>query len=294
MGYLFLSIALFAGAAKGFCGKKTSGYTKGLRDAIGANLLRMLLCSLIGLVLILAAEGPGNLIPSGRLLLIAALSGVSTSVFVVSWLVAVKKSAYMLLDIFLMLGILIPLGASSLLFHESITLTQWIGIGVLFCAVVIMCSYNNGIKAKLTPGAFLLLLLCGISCGIADFSQKLFTKLIPGGSAAVFNFYTYLFSALTLVIVFALTGRKEAAGGFAFRKIFGWILAMAIFLFANSYFKTLATDRLDAVLLYPLNQGCSLILAALMSSVLFKEKLTVKAIIGIAAAFIGLLIINLL
>jgi len=158
-----------------------------------------------------------------------------------------------------------------------------------------MCSYNNSIKTKITPAAFLLLLLCGVSCGIADFSQKLFTKTIPEGSAAAFNFYTYLFSGLVLVIALLVMGKKEQASeGSVFRRIFGYILAMAFFLFANSYFKTLAAEQLDAVLLYPLNQGCSLILASVMSVVAFKEKLTVKAALGITTAFVGLLIINLL
>ena len=69
---------------------------------------------------------------------------------------------------------------------------------------------------------------------------------------------------------------------------------MALCLFANSYFKTLAAGYLSAVLLYPLNQGCALILSAFMSATLFKEKLTLKAVIGMITAFAGLLIINLL
>ena len=69
---------------------------------------------------------------------------------------------------------------------------------------------------------------------------------------------------------------------------------MALCLFANSYFKTLAARHLNAVLLYPLNQGCALILSAIMSTVLFKEKLTLKAAIGMISAFAGLLIINIL
>jgi uncharacterized membrane protein len=43
-----------------------------------------------------------------------------------------------------------------------------------------------------------------------------------------------------------------------------------------------------------LDRGVSIILSALMSAVFFKEKLTVKAIIGLILAFVGLLIINML
>ena len=87
----------------------------------------------------------------------------------------------MMLDIFLMLGVLLPLTGSSIFFGESVKLTQWVGIGVLFVAVVIMCSYSNTIKAKLTLPFLLLLLLCGIANGVADFSQKLFTNAFRMG-----------------------------------------------------------------------------------------------------------------
>ena len=134
MGYIFLLISLFAGTLKGYCGKKTSNYTSSFGNAVFANTIRMLLCILIGFVLILATEDLRILIPSRTLLLVSALSGVSSAVFVVAWLICVKKSAYMMLDIFLMLGVLIPLTASDIFFSESIKLTQWVGIGVLFLA----------------------------------------------------------------------------------------------------------------------------------------------------------------
>lgn len=295
MGYLFLLIALLAGTTKGYCGKKTSGYTNSLRDATFANVIRMLLCIVIGFVLIVLSGDFRKIIPSRDTLFISALSGISTAVFVVTWLISVKKGAYMMLDIFLTLGVLIPLIASNLFLHEVIKPSQWIGIAVLLAAVTIMCSYNNSIKARLTLSSFALLVVSGIANGIADFSQKLFTVRVPDGSAAVFNFYTYVFAALVLIISFALTGKTEPVGSKSTAKnILGYILIMALCLFANSYFKTAAARYLSAVLLYPLNQGCALILSAIMAAVLFKEKITLKAVIGILTAFIGLLIINLL
>lgn len=295
MGYIFIFIALFAGTLKGYCGKKTSSYTNSISNAVFANTIRMFLCILIGFVLILATDDLYILIPSRTLLLVSALSGISSAVFVVTWLISVKNSAYMMLDIFLMMGVLIPLIASSLFFSESIKPTQWIGIGILFIAVVIMCAYNNDIKTKLTLPSLILLLICGIANGVADFSQKLFTKCIPDGSAAAFNFYIYVFAALVLIVAYAVTRKRTPnAEKTDLKKIFGYVFIMALCLFANSYFKTLAARYLSAVLLYPLNQGCSLILSAIMSATLFKEKLTLKAVIGMLTAFAGLLITNLL
>ena len=49
------------------------------------------------------------ILAGGVLLLISAVSGISTAVFVVSWLLCIKKSAYMLVAVFQMLGLLIPI-----------------------------------------------------------------------------------------------------------------------------------------------------------------------------------------
>lgn len=295
MGYVFLALALMAGATKGYCGKKTSGFVSGFRDSMLANMIRMLLCIAIGMVLILAGDHGAMLKPSGTLLLISALSGVSTTVFVVTWLVSVKKSAYMMLDVFLMLGVLVPLVAGNIWLDEAVKPTQWLGLGVLLVAAYIMCSYNNSIKEKITLSSFLLLMLCGFANGITDFSQKLFVNQLPDVPASVFNFYTYVFSAISLTLAFLLTkGKGENCGKSNVQKIFGYILVMAICLFANSYLKTLAAEHLDSVLLYPLNQGASLILSSAMSVILFREKMTIKGIVGIVTAFLGLLIINVL
>jgi hypothetical protein len=44
MGYLFLSLAVCAGGIKAFCGKKISGKTPSLKNAILTNFVRMLFC----------------------------------------------------------------------------------------------------------------------------------------------------------------------------------------------------------------------------------------------------------
>ena len=80
----------------------------------------------------------------------------------------------------------------------------------------------------------------------------------------------------------------------AVAQVIPLVAVMAICLFLNSYFKTLAAERLDSAILYPLNQGLALMLSMLMASVFFGEKITVRCVIGLCSAFVGLLIINLL
>lgn len=293
MGYLFLACALLAGVTKGYCGKRTSGLITGFSDAVLTNLLRIGLCIFIGFAVVCFEGNLQQLAPSGKLLWISALSGVSTAAFVATWLICVRKSAYMLMDVFLTLGMLIPLLLSNLLFDEKIRLQQWLGMGILLIAVLILCSYNNSIKEKLKPASLLLLIFCGAVSGTADFSQKLFVRQMPETAASVFNFYTYIFAAIALTVWYLCIRQKTAPEKTVYRKVAGYVAVMAACLFANSFFKTLAAEHLDAILLYPLNQGAALILSTLMSSVCFRERITVKCICGIVIAFVGLLVINL-
>ena len=298
MGYLFLAIALFCGLTKGYCGKKTSGYVEGFSDAMLTNTIRMALCIVIGVIMIISAGDMAFMIPDAEVLLISALSGITTAIFVVTWMVSVKTGAYMMVNVFLMLGVLVPVILGICVFGETTTANQWIGMAVLLVAVIIMCSYNNSIKTKITPFALFLVTLSGVSNGLTGFSQKLFTKNCEDIPASVFNLYTYIFAAVVLVIFYFIfkareknTGREEK---FEIKKIFGYVAVMALCLFMNSYFSTLAAVHLDSAILYPLSQGGSMILSTFMSAIFFKEKITAKCALGVTIAFVGLIIINVL
>lgn len=301
MGYLFLSLALAAGITKGYCGKKTSFAIASNSDSMIMNVLRMLLCIVIGIGLILFTEKLDVMRVDGSVLLIAALSGIASAAFVVSWLLSVRSGAYMMVEVFLFIGVIVPVVLCRIFFAEEIGLWQIVGIAVLLVAVLIMCTYNTSIKGRMKPGSLLLLLLCGVSNGLADFSQKLFVKTDPEGSAAVFNFYTYVFAAAALLVAYLVFRGIDMRGEIKPRKplevikpIWIYVLIMAICLFANSFFKTQAAQYLDAVQLYPLNQGCSVVLSLLMSAIIFKEKINAKCIVGICLSFVALIMINLL
>jgi multidrug transporter EmrE-like cation transporter len=123
----------------------------------------------------------------------------------------------------------------------------------------------------------------------------------PDGSAAAFNFYTYVFAAVALTIAYFAFRSADQKCEIKPRKpievikpIWLYVLVMAVCLFANSFFKTQAAHYLDAVQLYPLNQGCAVVLSLLMSVFIFKEKINAKCIVGICLSFVALLMINLL
>ena len=300
MGYLFVFVALLCGVTKGYCGKKTSGTLVNTSDAMMVNTVRMLACIFVGLAIMLFQGELSSLSASPTFLAVALLSGVSTAAFTVTWLLSVRQGAYIMVDVFLLIGVILPLLLCKFFYGESIAPIQWIGIALLVVAGYIICTYNVSIKGKMTLKGLVLLILCTVSCGLTDFSQKMFTRVLPEGNIAGFNMYTYLFAGLTLAVCcigFRTVEKKKVtlqSPKKVILPIVGYIAVMAICLFLNSYFKTLAAHYLTAAQIYPLSQGGSVVLSMAMSAVFFKEKINLRCVIGVVLAFIALLLINVL
>ena len=300
MGYLFCLFALLVGVTKGYCGKKTSGTVTTLPGTMLFNAVRMLICIPIGFLCVLIYTGSPSLAIDGKTLLISVLSGAATSCFVVSWIACVRKGAYMMVDVFLTLGVIVPVVLCRIFFDEAVRWNQILGILLLAAAAYIMCSYNKSIgKAKIKLSSVLLLTFCGAANGLTSFSQKWF-RYESSADVSLFNFYTYIFSAVILIACW-LTVRAahpDQSGGTIDRKTLirlgGYVTVMSLCLFLHSLFSTMAAGYLASSQLYPLMQGGSLVLSMLMSAVFFGEKINLRCIIGIGVTFAALLCINLL
>ncbi len=308
IGYLFLGIALLCGAVKGYCGKKTSGFLRTPADSVLISLLRMAMCIFIGIAAILFDKTAVWQLPTDALL-VSLASGITCSAFVITWILCIRTGAFMMVDVFLTAGVVIPIVSCALMYGETVSVRQIIGCALLLVAVLIMCSYNNSVKkVKITLPALALLILCGVANGCTDLLQKVYVKMTDNGSAATFNFYSYIGATVSLGIVYLgimLYNKKKKAKAaelgeavvaeskFKLPKLLPYIVVMAICLFFYSFFKTLAATRLDSILLYPISQVGSMLLASLMAMIFFKEKMNWKGVLGIVIALCAMLLINL-
>lgn len=300
IGYLYVALVLACGGIKGYCGKRTSYLTRTVSDAAMLNLLRMLLCIIIGGTIMLIGGNVTALAVSGTELLSAALNGVFSAAFVVTWLLAVKSSAYMMVDVFLLLGCVIPIILSRIFYSEQVSIPQVVGMILLVVAAYVMTGYNASIKGKLSLSSIIFLSLCGISNGAADFSQKVFVKLSTDTPISVFQLYSFMFSAATLfaVCLFLRIGKKNSGDSIGtslsrLKGAAGYIAVMAVCLFLHSYFKTAAANHFDSVQLYPILQGGGMLVALLISALCFKERITLKCLIGVALALVAMIMLNL-
>ncbi len=290
MGYLYLFISLITGATKGLFGKKVSTLVTGTRGAAATNLLRMALCTLISILLLVTGIEKVSLVPDGPAIFIGIAAGVTLSAFTITWLLAVQKGAFVLISVAQMFGVVVTLICSTLVFGTQPTLLQYLGIALLMAAVLVMGSYSKKLKGSLTAIAIVLLILCGVSSGLYDFTLKLFTTYSTS-SKSMLNLLTYLVSALILggMVLLPQKGEKVAI---PWKKIVLPILLMSVCLFLNSYFKAFSTQYLPDAALYPIYQAGGLILSTLIGAVFFKERVTVRCVIGLVLAFAAILLLK--
>lgn len=305
MGYLFIVFALMAGVTKGYLGKRTSGIVGGFYTSVFSNGYRMLACVFFGFFFsLLTGAALSDFSVSATALFIIAVTGVCNGIFVSTWLVCVKAGAYMFVDVFVTLAVLIPSVLSMVFFDQPILPLQYVGMALLVGASLLMAKYNSSIKSAFGIKSLLLLVLCGASSGLVSFMQVCITHFAPECNKAVYNFYSYIFSFLFLGLLLCVMtfrrGGEEQSGVRAHlgeiralpKRLYLIVGVMAVALFLNSYFLTAATGYLPSAIVHPLAQGIALCLGALMSHFLFGEKMSRTSACGVALTLVALFLIN--
>lgn len=289
MAQLWIALTLAAGLVKGWSSKKAGTLTSTVRDGVAVNLVRMVLCTVIGAGVMLVRGGmqTGAGVPW-----VYAASAVCMSAFAVSWLLAVKLETYMFLSICTMLGSMVSTLCSAAVYGEAISFLQGAGMLLLLLATYVMSLYNRDIKGKVTPAGLAALIVCGLSSGMSEFCQKIYMKE-NGVSVDTFNFLTYLLAAVLLTaVLFFLRGKSDAEAPARFKKAAGYIALMSFCLYLNSFAKTSAAGLLPANQLYPVTQGLNLICSTVMARVCFGEAIKKRSVIGITLCFAALILIN--
>jgi len=297
MGYLFLTLALLGGLVKGFAGKGISRDVHSLADGFTVNLLRCGFCAAIALAMTLALTGVESLVLSPEGFAVSLLSSLFMSMFTVSWLYAYKSEAYVFLSIFTMLGSIVTALLGFIFYGDELKPTRIFGIFLLFAAVYVMSLYNKNIKGKMTPKAIITLMIGGLGVALSDFMQKVFTKNSLG-SPYSFNFYTYMLAIIPQIIILLILFKGKAKGerisnGILDRRHIIIYAVISAALYINSTSKTLATAYIPATMLYPTLQGANLIASAILAAIFFKEKITVKSVIGIVIALSSVVLMNI-
>ncbi len=318
MAYLFLFGALICLAVKGYCGKKTGCYMVAPGDPLLFNLVRLVLCVLIGLgVVLLESAGP-QLRIEGGMLLICLFSGAANAAFLVGWLLAIQRTPLVTVDVTLTVGSILPAVLCAILFAEAISPLKMLGFALILLATAVLSGYGKQTGKR--PGMLgpLLALIAALGDGLSAFCQQLYKQYYTEVgirthgvfyAKSVYHFYTYVFAAALLVIAFAglavwqYAKRPEMRKSGYVRGLFGslrrplpHIAVMAVCLFAANYLQTVATNDygMSSQILYPVIKGGCLITVSMTAMLFFGEKPTKRSLLGSVIALAGMVMMSVL
>jgi drug/metabolite transporter (DMT)-like permease len=293
MGYIFIIITVILNVTKGLCSKKASLRLDGISDNINLNLLRNSICIIIGGA-ILALGTTGFSMPKIGWI-ISIISGVFFSFNYIVWIIALKTDAYMFGSAANNASFIISALCGIIFFGERLTVPKAIGALLVLVAMYFMTLYQKSFGGKPSKFDFLMLFLVFFTSGMNTSIQKWFTKALPDTSVQLYTFYTFAFSILFLIVYRLIlksphSAKKQLS---TIKSLLPITLVMAVGTYGATYFQARAAALLDAVVVYPLNNGLNLIGASLMAWAAFGEKPNRYSIIGAILVFTALVLSRL-
>lgn len=295
-GLLLVFLSALSNVCKALAGKRSSRDVVKLPDIILTNAIRMSLCTVIGLAVVLVTQGASALAVCPATLWSALLYAFALASNVTLWIICIRVTAYIHLDIFGAMSIVVSILLCLLFLDESATLLQIVGALLMLAANGVTCLEKRRVGDKLTFRSLLPLLGLMITGGLIDFAMKIYNHLSTADSSAAFNFYAFAFTAAFLFAGLAFVTRRRSpdrVDSAVIRRVFPFTAIMAVTMFLTSFTKTLAGGMLPAVVLIPIYNGMAIILSVLAAAFLLKEKPSRGTLLAVCLSFAAIVMINL-
>ncbi len=311
MGYVFLTIASFAGISKMAAMKSSGKLCPGAYNSVRINAFRSLLCAVVALSVFLASGAKA----SGEEWWLWLLSGLANAVMMFAWLLCTERISLVFVESFGMLGsVVVPLLLAPALYEgETVSLRQWIGTACLLVALIFLFAKKKKPKTKevdnpettdigqkttknrgltLTVAYIVLYVLSNAGLSI---TQKMYPVRVGKEYTSYFNLMTF---AVVLICFFSalLGGRffvgksmlpENAASG---KRLFAYVTVAAVMIYVYSYFATLAAEALPSAVYYPLARGINMLLTVLCDAFVFKQKPNKNVYTGLIFIFAAVLL----
>ncbi|HPF88320.1 MAG TPA: EamA family transporter [Candidatus Limiplasma sp.] len=206
---------------------------------------------------------------------------------VLCYLLALGRGPVALTAFFLSASMLIPALFGIAFLGERLTLKKGAGILMLVCAMFLAQQKEQ--KAIGARSWIALCLLAFLFNGFLSVCQKEQQTLTRGTEGFGLMLIGYACASLFSALSAAIAGGKRRPTGIAglIRRNAPWLAAIAVCSMLGNLLLTFLASSVDSVLLYPLSQGGLLVLLALASVLIYRERGGRRAfgglVLGIAA-----------
>ena len=230
----------------------------------------------------------------------SALFGVLWVVSVMFFIIAMKMGPTGSVMLFYSFRLVIPIITDLAVLGTRMNVFQIIGLILLFISFYIWNRGAIGEKREISL-RFIMVCIFGLFFnGLLMATVKLHQGTMPGVDAEAFVLYGFMIMVLISVICFAaihLTqSRKERLSYshmFKSRRYYFTVAGGGVTTAVANIIMLLAASQVPAAIQFPLGNGGSSIIAAIISYYVFKEKFTKKTALVFAVGIAALAIINI-
>ncbi len=215
---------------------------------------------------------------------------VGGAIFLLNFVILKKcigASGVMLSSVFMKLGVIVPTLMAVLVFGESPTAMQLIGLAAAVAAILIIYLEPKEQRSHGAGSAALLLIALLVISGFAESMTNIYDKT---GVAELKDFFLLFNFSSALLISAAITAFKH-------ERIAPLDIVFGVMIGIPNYFTSrcllLALGSLPAVVTYPIYNIGAIVLISLAGMLIFRERLSRRKLIGILLILAALVLLNI-
>jgi len=205
-------------------------------------------------------------------------------------------------------ALFIPCIVGIFFFDEPMNVWQWAGLLLFIVAMYFMVSpakEKEKTTTKISAKTVFMLVLMLLGGGGTMVAQKAFSKVVPNGSVATYSFLMFAFNSVILYACYMGSlfldkkqirinqmqeDTKDSKGLSKILLICGLILALAVFVI--NMLVTELGKYISSAILFSVSYAIGIVITILVGVIFYKEKITIKNIIGIILCVGALTLIN--
>ena len=291
LNYLILIISTLMATGKSLFCKAIGVGSYSKREAMLLNFKSFVvafICSL--LFLISQKRGLFNI--SIFSLVLSVFFGLSVAITQVMQARAMGKGPASIVTLIYSCGFLIPIFYGLPFWGEDVSIFQWIGIALLVVSIGLIVIKGDSVRSLATWLPFAIIAMLG--SGINAIFQKTHQYSSYADELPLFLAYSLFFSALFTGLTVLLT-KKEANKPQSKKSLKSIIvpICLGVCVGALNLLNLNLSGKIPSVILFPVYNVGSLLLTTVISSVIYKDKISKRQSVGFAIGIVAILIVGI-
>jgi drug/metabolite transporter (DMT)-like permease len=248
-------------------------------------------CSVVAAVVAMLG---GGLVLDPRVAVAGLCAGVFMAVAIYTFFAAMRQGGLAVGWTCVNFGVVVPLVASVLVWHEIPSLRQVAGLALLVPCILLFSDLNLQVAGDRRRWAALVAistLLSGASSVMAKVANELprHVPLVSDSSSPLILSYLAFAYATAAVVLFASMERRRIVVR-SFDAGFGVAMGMLGLVATWSLIRSL--DFLPGIVVFPVKSAGGLVLTAIVAVLVWRERLTKRQTCGIAIGALSAVLIN--